>query len=270
MDELDERKKPESSGEEAAQVGPYQLHEQVPQDDYSQGALYRATHETSGAPALVRESTEDEKRGEPRPPVKVRIIASASSGYDSMELEQTPWSVAPERQSVESLVATLEEVQEAVGRLARALSASSGRRPRWSPQLVRLTGALAVCALAFVLGRHVPVSSPPSAPEPWGSVAPSPMRHEVTVDTEVPPTGNGLLLEATDGGVPALTHPFPRKPYKGQRRPPCKPRVEVEIMGACWIPHELKAPCPEDLYEYQGKCYTTSMQPPATPQSVGP
>jgi hypothetical protein len=85
------------------------------------------------------------------------------------------------------------------------------------------------------------------------------MRHEVTVDIEVPPTGNGWLPEAADGGVPAVA----------QRRPPCKPRVEVEIMGACWVPHELKAPCPEELYEYQGKCYTTSMQTPRTPQSIG-
>ncbi|WP_309895246.1 hypothetical protein [Archangium sp.] len=268
MDELDEQKKPEASGEEAERVGPYHLEEQVPQDEYSQGALYRAMHETSGAPALVREPAEDEKRVEPRPVMKVRIISS--DACDAMEVEQTSRSVAPERQSVESLVATLEDVQETVGRMARALSASSGLRPRWDPKRLRLAGVMAVCVLAFVLGRHVPVSPPPSALEPRVSVAPAPIRHEVTVDTEVPPTGNGWLLEAADGGVPALAHPFPRKPYKGQRRPPCKPRVEVEIMGACWIPHELKAPCPEDLYEYQGKCYTTSMQPPATPQSVQP
>jgi hypothetical protein len=266
---MDEQEKSGSSGEDVARVGPYRLEEQVPQDDDSQGPLYRATHETSGAQALVRESAEDEKREEPRPDVKVRFISSASRGYDAMEVEQTPWSVAPERQSVESLVATLEEVQETVGRMARALSASSGRRPWRLPRLGRLTGAVAVCALAFVLGRHAPVSPPPSAPEPTGSVSPAPMCPEVPVDIEAPPTGNGWLPEAADGGVPAVAHPFPPKPYKGQRRPPCKPRVEVEIMGACWIPHELKAPCPEDLYEYQGKCYTTSMQTPRTPQSVG-
>ena len=33
--------------------GPYQLHEQVAQEEHSQGELYRATHETSGAKALV-------------------------------------------------------------------------------------------------------------------------------------------------------------------------------------------------------------------------
>ena len=45
-------------------------------------------------------------------------------------------------------------------------------------------------------------------------------------------------------------------------------RIEVEIMGACWVPHELKAPCPEELYEYQGKCYTTSMLPPPEPRAL--
>ena len=40
-------------------------------------------------------------------------------------------------------------------------------------------------------------------------------------------------------------------------------------MGASWVPHELKAPCPEDLYEYKGKCYTAFMSPQPQPQSLG-
>ncbi|HZH77794.1 MAG TPA: hypothetical protein VEY88_17340 [Archangium sp.] len=265
---MDEQEKPGSSGEDAERVGPYRLEEQVPQDDDSQGPLYRATHETSGAPALVRESAEDEKRVESRPDVKVRFISSATQGYDAMEVEQTPWSVAPERQSVESLVATLEEVQETVGRMARALSASSGHRPWWLPRLVRLTGAVAVCALAFVLGRHAPVSPPPSAPESTAGVSPAPMGHDVPTGTALPTTGHSLR-EFEDGGISVLSHPFPRKPFKGQKRPPCTPRVEMEINGGCWVPHMLKAPCPEELFEYQGQCYTTAMLAPPTPQSVG-
>jgi len=41
---MDEEKKSESSGEELEQVGPYQLHEQVPQDEHRHGELYRATN----------------------------------------------------------------------------------------------------------------------------------------------------------------------------------------------------------------------------------
>ena len=50
---MDEEKKSEASGAEVEQVGPYQLREQVAQDEHSRGELYRATHETSGATALV-------------------------------------------------------------------------------------------------------------------------------------------------------------------------------------------------------------------------
>ncbi|HEX8821763.1 MAG TPA: hypothetical protein VF794_17695 [Archangium sp.] len=265
---MDERKKSESSGEDVEQVGPYQLEEQVPQDDYSQGALYRATHETSGAPALVLKHVAKEEEGtEPLSDVGVRIISSDSSGYDAMEVEQTPRSVAPDRQSVESMVSTLEDVHKAVDRMAHASSASDEPRPRRHLGLA-LPGAVALCALGFMLGRHVPVSQPPSGPEPVASAAPAPMSHEVPMDTGVPFTGNSLR-ESEDGGLPAIAHPFPRKPYKGQKRPPCTPRSEVEINGGCWVPHELKAPCPEDLYEYQGKCYTTAMLAPPTPQSLG-
>ena len=45
--------KNESGWEEAERLGPYQLHEQVPQAEHSRGELYRATHEMSGAEALV-------------------------------------------------------------------------------------------------------------------------------------------------------------------------------------------------------------------------
>lgn len=266
---MDEQKKSGSDGEGVAQVGPYQLQEQVPQDDYSRGALYRATHETSGAPTLVRESTaEVQERAEPQPDLRVSITSSASSGYDAMEVEQTPRSVAPDRQSVESLLLTLEDVHKAVERMMQALSASP--EPRFQPHLgrMRLVGAAAVCVLTFTLGRHVPVRPPPNDPEPVGSVTPAPLSDEVPTDTLVPLTGHSLK-DSEDGGVPALGHPFPSKPFKGQKRPPCSPRSEEEINGGCWVPHELKAPCPEDLFEYKGKCYTTAMLAPRTPQSLG-
>jgi hypothetical protein len=50
---MDEEKESRSSGDEVEQVGPYQLQEQVPQDEYSRGELYRATHETSCATPLT-------------------------------------------------------------------------------------------------------------------------------------------------------------------------------------------------------------------------
>ncbi|WP_309896042.1 hypothetical protein [Archangium sp.] len=266
---MDERKKSESNEEEAAQVGPYQLEEQVPQDDYSQGALYRASHETSGAPALVRESTaEEEKSEEPPSDLSVRITSSASSGYDAMEVEQTSRAVAPDKQSVESLLVTLEDVHKVVERMLRALSASPEPRLRTNLGLVKLAGAVVLCVLAFTVGRHAPVSPSTSGPEPVVSVAAATLSDEVATDTAVPLTGHSFK-EFEDGGVAALAHPFPSKPFKGQKRPPCSPRSEVEINGGCWSPHKLTAPCPEDIFEYKGQCYVTVMLPPRTPQSLG-
>jgi len=257
---MDEEKKSGSSGEEAAQVGPYQLEEQVPQDDDRQGALYRARHEGRGTPTLVRE---------PRGDMKVRITSSESEGYDALEVEQTPRAVASDKQSVESLLLTLEDVHKVVERMRRAASASREPLLRRHLGLVKLAGVAMLCALTFILGRHVPGSPPPSGPEPVASVAPAPLSDEVPTDTREPATGHSLR-ESEDGGVLVPAHPFPSKPYKGQKRPPCTPRIEVEINGGCWVPHELKAPCPEELFEYQGKCYTTAMRAPPLPQSVGP
>jgi hypothetical protein len=253
---MDEQKKSGSRWEEAEQLGPYQLQEQVPQDEYSQGELYRATHETSGAPALVLKPAAKDKEGtRPLSDLRVRIISSASPDYDAMEVEQTPRSVAPDRQSVESLVSTLEDVHKAVGRMTRAFSAEpEPRRFRWHPGW-GLAGAAAVGALLFAL------------------LWPAPTSHDgesVPTTTGMPdPVNDGWLADSTSQGESVLARPLPREPFKGQKRPPCTRYTEVELVGACWVPHELKAPCPENLYENQGKCYLPifSVKPP--PQSLG-
>jgi hypothetical protein len=259
-----DEKKSEVSREDVEQVGPYQLHEQVPQDEHSRGELFRATHETSGVSALVLRPSED--GAAPLTDWRVRYISSGSPSYLALEVEHAPGSMEPGRQSVEELVCMFEDVHEGVKRMAHAFPVYEEPRLRWRLGLA-LAGAAAVCALVFALARQAPVSQPPIGPDPVVRVEPAPMSQEVPTDIEIPLTGNSLW-DSADGGPSAISHPFPRKPYKGQRRPPCKPRIEVEIMGACWVPHELKAPCPEELYEYQGKCYTTSMLPPPQPQSI--
>jgi hypothetical protein len=259
------KKKPESSWEEAERLGPYQLHEQVPQSEHDRGELYRATHQKSGATALVLKPAEDGSA--PLTDWRVRCISSASPSYLAVEVEHSRWSVAPDKQSVETLVCTFEDMREGVTLMGHAVADEP--RPRWRLGLA-LAGSAAMGALLFALVQSAFVSQPPGGPDSLVRATPPPMSHEVLTNTEVPLTGNGVFMGTPDGGVPAIAHPFPRKPYKGQKRPPCTPRLEVEIMGACWIPHELKAPCPEELYEYQGKCYLTSMLPPRMPQSVEP
>ncbi|PTL75563.1 hypothetical protein [Vitiosangium sp. GDMCC 1.1324] len=256
-------KKSESGWEESEQLGPYQLHEQVQQSP--QGELYRATHETSGAAALVlKPAARDDSA--PKTDWEMRCISSGDPNYFAVEVKRSPWTFAPNKRSAEELVFAFEDLHKGVRRMAQHVPTTHDPRPRRHLGLA-LAGAAAVCTLLFALVLLSPESQPSGGPPPVTRAEPAPMSAEVPTDTAIPLTGNSLRGIA-DGGVPALAHPFPRKPYKGQKRPPCTPRIEVEINGGCWVPHKLKAPCPEELYEHQGECYTTAMLPPPEPRSL--
>jgi hypothetical protein len=56
--------------------------------------------------------------------------------------------------------------------------------------------------------------------------------------------------------------------FQGQKKPPCTPRKEREIMGACWVPHVEKPPCPEDTFEHKGACYMAIMATKRPPTSI--
>ncbi len=266
---MDEGKKPEASGEELEQLGPYQLQEQVPQSDDSQGECYLATHETGGEAALVRKRTAEEDTA-PRRPLRVLFISSPSLGYDAMQVEDTPWSVAPDRQSVESLLFTLEELHEAVRRMARAVSDTREPRPRW--RLGRaLASTAAVCALLFALVQLTSGSPPPSGSEPLADTPPVLTSDDDKESAGTPdaPFASGALVDTADAGDSVLARPMPREPFKGQKRPPCNRYAEVELIGACWTPHKLKAPCPDVLYEHQGECFVPNFSAKPPPQSIG-
>ncbi|WNG15884.1 hypothetical protein [Cystobacter fuscus] len=266
---MDDRKKIEASKEEEEleQLGPYQLEEQMHQSAASRGALYRATHETSGATALVLKPAEDDKV--PLKDLRVIFSSSASGRYIAMQVEQTPWSVSPERQPAESLVFTFEGVLEGIHRMARAIPAPYEPRPLLRPGL-RLASAAGVCALVFALVRLASVSQPPSNPAPLTSTSPAPTSDEVSTAAGTPdPFSNGTLVDTVDAGESVLARPLPREPFKGQKLPPCTRYAEVELIGACWTPHKLKAPCPDVLYEYQGECYLPAFSAKPPPQSLG-
>ena len=63
---------------------------------------------------------------------------------------------------------------------------------------------------------------------------------------------------------------MPKKPFEQQKRPPCKVKeqLEVEIHGGCWVPHKKAAPCPDELYEFDGQCYLPAAKPERSPRSM--
>ncbi|WP_375766585.1 hypothetical protein NR798_33545 [Archangium gephyra] len=256
---MDEEKKSEASGEDAERVGPYLIQEQVQQSDDSQEELYLATNETSGATALVRKHAAEEGKA-PRKDWRVFLGSWASRGYSAMEVEHTDWARAQDRQSAESLLLTLEGVLEEARRMVRAVSGAHEPRLRWRLGW-GVAGAVTGCALLLTLVRLAPVSQPPSA-------LPAPLSHEVPTAVEMSDF-RAWLADTTPPGEPVFARPLPKEPFKGQKRPPCTRYTEVELVGACWAPHKLKAPCPEDLFEYQGECFLPSFSAKPPPSSLG-
>ncbi|MCY1083629.1 hypothetical protein [Archangium lansingense] len=256
---MDEDKKPEAIEEEPERVGPYLIQEQVQQSNDSQEELYLAKHETSGATALVRKHTAEEGRA-PGKDWRVVVGSSASQGYSVMEVMHTGWARAQERQSAESLLLTLEGLFDEARRMVRAMSDPHEPRLQWR---LGLSGVIAatVCALLFSLVRPASVSPPMSAP-------PAPMSYEVPMEAETSDF-NAWLADTTPPGQTVLAHPLPKEPLKGQKRPPCTRYVETELVGACWAEHAIKAPCPQTLFEYQGKCYLPSFSAKPPPSSLG-
>ncbi len=274
---MDEQKQAEASGENPDQLGPYQLQEQVPQAIRGQEELYRATHETSGATALVLKLNTEQGGAAPKDWRVSLISSSAPPGYVAMQVEQTPWSRAPDRQSVESLVFTFESVREAVRRMARAVPENYESRPRWGLGL-GVASVAAVCALLLALVCLVPKSRPPSGPAPLTSAPPVPMSNEeptapdVSVEITDSLDAPAVLVQTAKPTSSAITYPLPKKPFRNQAKTPCMPRKgEVEINGGCWIALEKRPPCYEDQAEHQGKCYMpVAERPKPEPSAIQP
>lgn len=59
-------------------------------------------------------------------------------------------------------------------------------------------------------------------------------------------------------------------PLPGQKRPPCEPRLETEVAGACWIAAKARPPCPSGLYEGGGDCLVPVRAAQRPPTSIAP
>ena len=274
---MDEQKQAEASEENPDQLGPYQLQEQVPQAARGQEELYLATHETSGATALVLKLNAEQDAAALKDWRVSLSSSSAPPGYVAMQVEQTPWSRAPDRQSVESLVFTFESVREAVQRMARAVPENYETRPRWRLGL-GVASAAAVCALLLALVCLAPESRPPNSPKPLASAPPAPRSQDKQLEAYSGAEGADAPLNATtlvqteDPNSSNITYPLPAKPFGNQAKAPCKPRKgEVEINGGCWVELAKRPPCYDDQAEYQGKCYLpVAERPKPQPSAIQP
>ena len=265
---MKEDEKAEPGDGEQEQLGPYQLDEQVSQSDSSQGELYRATHEERGSPALVFKPTAQGK-GAPQPPREweVLCVSSTAPPYMAVEVKHASAARDPDHPGTEELLDTFEQVAAGVKHMARTYDATGPRLP--SRRLPRkLAGAAVGGVLLGALFRFVSMSSSPEGEGVHATQEP--------VSCEVPATltpFDALPESATypelPEEIPGLARPLPFAPLKGQMRPPCHPKAHVELVGACWMPHEQKAPCPNVLYEYEGKCYAPVLIAPADPSAKG-
>ncbi|MDC0708421.1 serine/threonine-protein kinase [Stigmatella sp. ncwal1] len=60
----------------------------------------------------------------------------------------------------------------------------------------------------------------------------------------------------------AVALDMPKGPLKGQKRPPCRPRWEVEVNKACWSQvGTVSPPCGAEGYEWKGFCYMPVVAP---------
>jgi hypothetical protein len=121
----------------------------------------------------------------------------------------------------------------------------------------RLPGALLVLVLlcggvALSLAPEPPPSEPDAGPVTVAEDDQAPdVEHQLEEPelVDVGPDTDALLI-----GRAIPPRPEKGPPVKGQKVPPCTPRLEAEVNGGCWLVLEAKAPCPADTYEHQGRC----------------
>ncbi|WP_224241382.1 serine/threonine protein kinase [Hyalangium gracile] len=140
------------------------------------------------------------------------------------------------------------------------------RRAPWLPAGAALATVALLVGGALVL-RHLP-------PRQSGSFA------EVVQEgpsRDAPDAGVGDTALVATSAIPQDVIPytilaarFPKTPFPGQKKAPCIPRFEREVLGVCWSILEGKPPCDSAGYEYEGKCLRAVIEGPRQPTSGEP
>lgn len=70
----------------------------------------------------------------------------------------------------------------------------------------------------------------------------------------------------------AIGREMPKQPFPGQKKPPCEPRTQRVINGACWVGpiRNAKPPCGNDYYDGEDGCYVPLIASPRQPTAEQP
>jgi hypothetical protein len=141
--------------------------------------------------------------------------------------------------------------------------------PAW---LYPICAAMVGGLLVFLGWEMHRTASQQPTPQPWIASAEE-------MEQFAPDAGVGEEAMAVTQDVPrvvmplvlAVGAPMPKNPQQGQKRPPCGPG-QVAVNGACWAgPIEgLEAPCPQGMFDHEGKCYFAVFDTPRQPTSEQP
>ncbi|WNG57405.1 hypothetical protein F0U59_23540 [Archangium gephyra] len=259
------------------------------------GRIYRAHNVVTGAPALVLQRSERQAVDQPLADWQVRVTSSVSPSFVALEVMRAP--TTGDRVDVpEELVFMLEDAADIVHAVVdNPETLPHLRRPALARQLVTPPPASQVV-------QSLPTPAPAARPSPsWrrpslaaglAAAAAAVLLHlggsgsglelrrdagaelaQADVDAGWPwddaSVATGLVLTDSADELPiVLARALPKKPFSNQKRPPCEELLEVEINNGCWVPHEVRAPCPDRLYEFGGKCYLPAAKPESSPQAV--
>ncbi|MCY1080277.1 hypothetical protein [Archangium lansingense] len=273
-----------SARQRGNQLGPYVLGPRF-KSTGDMGRIYRAHNVVTGAPALVLQRTERQDDEEILADWTVRVTSSVSPAFVALEVESAPRAGDP-ADVPEELVFMLRDAEElanaTINRPETMPHLRAARRPpsarhavtprpaaptsrNWQrPSLA--AGIVAAVAAALL---HLGASNSGISGNMLAGAELAQGDWDAGWDASLEATG--LVLTTTADDLPiVLARALPKKPFANQKRPPCKvkEKLEVELFGGCWVPHEVRAPCPDELYELGGKCYLPAAKPESSPTAI--
>jgi serine/threonine protein kinase len=187
------------------------------------------------------------------------------SGYDHLPCVRSPEAAQLSAQRDAAAMQELErrESQQKAG-AAKALELR--RRSVFAPAWAA-AGAAVFLVLVLVL---VTVQEPRGESQAATSMGSRKLRSVSVGDNAMSPASSTPAPEPQGNSVAKLARPLPEKPFPGQLQPPCTPRIETVLRGACWVEISAKPPCGNTAYEWEGKCYFPSMPQGRQPTSNPP